>query len=119
MLEWQQVNVHRAGEHEHTRIGDTDADIAAEKALLIKRKSLLQIVLCGELCVSEALGAALGAILDDANIGNIAASGGEELGHGLLVCIVGQIAKVCSVGRLVGKGKLLSLLTGVTYRSSC
>lgn len=97
-----------------TRIGDTNADVAAKEALLVQRKSLAQIVGGGELGVSKALGTALGTILDDADADNLAASAREEIIHSLLVGIVRQVAEVSSVGRLVGDGELLALLAGVT-----
>lgn len=81
-----------------TWIGDTDADIAALEALSLKLKRLLQAVDGGKLGVPEALGTHLSSVLDYANADDLAA--GEEVGHGFLRRIVGEVAEVGSVGRL-------------------
>lgn len=81
-----------------TWIGNTDTDIAALEALSLELKRLLQAIDGGKLGVPEALGTHLGSVLDYANADDFAA--GEEVGHGFLCRIVGEVAEVGSVGRL-------------------
>lgn len=81
-----------------TWIGDTDADIAALKALSLKLKRLFQTVDGGKLGIPETLGTHFSPVLDYANADDLAA--GEEVGHGFLCRVVGEVAEVGSVGRL-------------------
>lgn len=98
---------------EHTRVCDTDADVAADEGLLVQLKSLLQVIDGSELGIAESLGTHLLAVLDDANVDDAAASASEELGNGLLVGIVGEVAQVGGVGGFIGEGELLALLTRI------
>lgn len=87
-------------EWSHTWVGNANSDVAAIEALSIEFKGLLQAIGSSELSISETLGAHLSAILNNTNADNFAA--GEEIGHGFRGRIVGQVAKVSSVRRLVG-----------------
>lgn len=81
-----------------TWIGNTDANVAALEALSLELKRLLQAVDGGKLGVPKTLGTHLSSVLDYADADDLAA--GEEVGHGFLCRIVGEVAEVGSVGRL-------------------
>lgn len=96
-----------------TRIGNTDANVPVEEALFIQRESLLEIILSGELGISKALGTALSSVLDNTDTDDVATGARKEVGHGLLVRVVREVAEVGSIRRLVGKRELLALLARV------
>lgn len=96
-----------------TRVGNTDANVSVEEALFIQRKSLLQIILSGEFGISKAFRTHFSSVLNNTDADNAATGARKEVGHSLLVRIVGEIAEVGSIRRLVGKRELLALLTRI------
>lgn len=84
-----------------TRVGDANSDVAALELLAVKVESLLQTIEIGKLGVSESFGAVFDSVLDDADTGD--STVGKEIGDGFLSGLVGQVAKVSSVGRSRGK----------------
>lgn len=97
-----------------TWIGDADADVAALEALSLKLKRLLQAVDGGKLGITKSLGSHLSSVLDYADADDLAA--GEEVGHGFLGRIVGEVAEVGSVWRLGRKFLwIFTLLASISY----
>lgn len=84
-----------------TRIGDLDSDDTALERLAVQSQSLLQALEVLELGVGETFGTLLLAVLDDADVDNVASL--KELGDGLDGGIVGKVAQVSGKGGLVGE----------------
>ena len=95
-----------------TRIGNLDLHHTSFKRFAIEGQSLLQAIDIAKLDVSEPLGSLVLAILDDADVGDIAAA--EEVGNTFGGRIVGQVSNVSGVWWLVRQ----SLRAGVTNRVS-
>lgn len=84
-----------------TRISNLDSDDTALERLAVQSQSLLQALEVLELGVGETLGTLLLAVLDDADVNNVASL--KELGDGLDGGIVGQVAQVSGKRGLVGE----------------
>ena len=83
-----------------TRIGNLDADAPALEGLTIQSQGLDKTVAISELCIGEALGPLLLAVLDDADAEDVASL--EELGNRLLSGFVREVAEMEGVRGLVG-----------------
>lgn len=80
----------------HTSICDADTDVAPLELCLAQFKSLLEAIKRSKLDIGEALGPSFELVLDDANVGNIAAV--EKMLDISLGHVKGEVAKVCCEG---------------------
>lgn len=93
----------------HTGIGNLDADAATVEGLSITGQSSLETLDILELGIGKTLGALGLAILDDANVHNIAAL--KELGNGLGGRIVRKVAEMGGerrAGRKLGRADVVA-----------
>jgi hypothetical protein len=79
----------------HTGLSNADADVSALELGAGKVESLLQAIEGAELDVAETLGLAVELVLDDADVGDLAA--GKEVGDVALGRVEGEVAQVGSV----------------------
>lgn len=85
---------------QHTGIGHFDLDHTTIKGFSIEFQSLLQTLNVAELNISEALGTHHLPIFNNSDADNVAAI--KKASHGLACGIIGQVAQVSSIGRLIG-----------------
>lgn len=98
-----------------TRIGDLDLDHSPVEVLAIKGQSLLEAIESLEFDITETLGALQLTVLDKADVDDTTVS--EIFTHGVVGNIVGKVAQVSGIRRLVGEGLRGSFANGETCAS--
>lgn len=90
----------------HTRLGDANLDVTSHKRRFSLRQGGFKAVEGSKLDIAKALGLAVKLVLDNADVSDLAV--GEETFNVDLGNIVGKVAEMCGVRRLVWKGQLLA-----------